>query len=185
MSKFISLVITTDGDIVFGNFRTHGGAAKAHGIAPGDYREADWIKDEVGERLTIRREPGEDPDHWLAMVRSLYPTWDDLFQSLDRGRTIRYDVPPDFVPTIEHYQLSRPKRRGNPIHIVGSLGTSYYIDMLGNLHNLRGPAMEYFGFRGWWFHGLRHRIGGPAIETPDGNDEWFEDGMVVLRGGQP
>ena len=47
----------------------------------------------------------------------------------------------------------------------------------GKFHRIGGPAIEYpDGHKEWFVDGERHRIDGPAIEYPDGHEEWFLDG---------
>ena len=62
--------------------------------------------------------------------------------------------------------------------IIEDDGTIHYY--LGDLHhNPDGPAV--IGFAGrhkeYWFKGLRHRIGRPAIEYLDGDYEYWQKGQ--------
>lgn len=65
-----------------------------------------------------------------------------------------------------------------------------WVNELGELHRLDGPAVECDdGDKEWWVAGMRHREDGPAIEWSDGVKEWWvagkrhrEDGPAVIFG---
>ena len=62
--------------------------------------------------------------------------------------------------------------------VIEDDGTIRYY--LGDLHhNPDGPAVVAFEGRQneYWFKGLRHRIGRPAIEYLDGDYEYWENGQ--------
>lgn len=44
-------------------------------------------------------------------------------------------------------------------------------------HRIGGPAIEFGDFRVWYRHGLLHREDGPAIIYPNGDREFWIDGM--------
>lgn len=49
-------------------------------------------------------------------------------------------------------------------------GTRRYYNMLGALHRVNGPAVEYADGSNYWLqHGNLHRIGGPAVTREDGS----------------
>jgi hypothetical protein len=49
----------------------------------------------------------------------------------------------------------------------------------GRLHRDDGPAVVWLNeeSRGWFRNGRLHRDDGPAIESPDGDDRWFKNGV--------
>lgn len=54
-----------------------------------------------------------------------------------------------------------------------------HIDRKGRIHRNAGPAIEYeSGKKGWYKHGKKHRIGGPAIENSEvSEEEWWVNGF--------
>jgi len=53
-----------------------------------------------------------------------------------------------------------------------------YLNDLGKLHRLDGPAIEYDdGTKHWYINGKLHREDGPAIEYPSGHKIWFLDNI--------
>ena len=68
------------------------------------------------------------------------------------------------------------------VRIEYSNGDKYYYhsDML---HREDGPAVELAtGEKEWWFHGRKHRIGGPAIENSSGK-YWYRNGLLDREDG--
>ena len=60
---------------------------------------------------------------------------------------------------------------------ISKHGIKIWKNSLGQLHRLDGPAIEYpCGENHWYINGKRHRINGPAIEYADGAKEWYVNG---------
>lgn len=52
----------------------------------------------------------------------------------------------------------------------------------GELHCSTGPAVVYFnGIRAWYQHGVLSRFDGPAVETNDGHDSFYIDGVEYTK----
>ena len=50
---------------------------------------------------------------------------------------------------------------------------------MGKLHRIDGPAVEYpNGDKFWCQNGKRHRIDGPAVEYSDGTKHWYQNGAL-------
>ena len=50
----------------------------------------------------------------------------------------------------------------------------------GELHCTDGPAVEWpDGTQEWWVNGQLHRVGGPAIVQANGTRAWFVDGKFI------
>ena len=65
---------------------------------------------------------------------------------------------------------------------VDRYGTRRYYNGAGQLHRLEGPAVIWpNGNCEWYQNGLRHRIDGPAIEWPDGSVEWWLNGKKYAK----
>jgi len=64
---------------------------------------------------------------------------------------------------------------------IDALGETieYYQDSYGLYHREDGPAAinHTTGFAGYWIHGKRHRLNGPAITHHDGTQAWYIYGM--------
>lgn len=49
----------------------------------------------------------------------------------------------------------------------------------GNLHRVKGPAVEYADGRNvWWHNGKMHRLDGPAVDYPN-EKTWYYNGEKV------
>lgn len=58
----------------------------------------------------------------------------------------------------------------------------FHYNYLRELDRRDGPAIEYVsGTRVWYQRGVRHRIGGAAVEHPDGRQEWFIYGRRYIK----
>jgi hypothetical protein len=58
-------------------------------------------------------------------------------------------------------------------------GRKYYFDGKGQLHREDGPAIiSPNGEKEWWLNGVRHREDGPAIEYANGDKEWWINGQL-------
>jgi len=59
----------------------------------------------------------------------------------------------------------------------------YYYNKEGELHNLNGPAVEYFdGYKAYYVNNKRHRLDGPAIIWPSGYKEyWVNDRKLTKK----
>ena len=63
-------------------------------------------------------------------------------------------------------------------------GTVLWYDADGQLHRDGGPAIEGpDGHQEWYQHGKPHRDGGPAIEGPGGSTFWYQHGQLHRDGG--
>lgn len=49
----------------------------------------------------------------------------------------------------------------------------------GQIHRDGGPAKKIKGILYWFQNGQLHREDGPAVEHPNGNTEWFLDGVRI------
>jgi hypothetical protein len=67
---------------------------------------------------------------------------------------------------------------------VDTYGTVHYYNALGQHHRVHGPAIEYpDGQREWYQNGLLHRLDGPAIEHPCGFRAWYQTGQLHRTDG--
>ena len=65
---------------------------------------------------------------------------------------------------------------------VDERGTRWYCNSAGQLHRIDGPAIEYpNGNKEWWQNGQRHRTDGPAIEWDSGDKAWFINGERLTK----
>ena len=65
---------------------------------------------------------------------------------------------------------------------VDTRGTRWYRNVMGQLHRIGGPAIEYTnGSKEWWQNGQRHRIDGPAIEWRNGVRFWYINGKRLTK----
>jgi hypothetical protein len=90
MCEYVSFLVAADGQCYVGTQRSHSGVAAAYNLQPGTYREAEWTSDRPSG-LVIRTEDGDDVGHWVALVRSLYPTRVALIAGLQEGRSQNAD----------------------------------------------------------------------------------------------
>ena len=61
---------------------------------------------------------------------------------------------------------------------VDEKGTKYWC-LNGLLHRIGGPAVEYpDGEKHWCLNGLLHREDGPAIEFAGGAKAWYLNGLI-------
>ena len=52
----------------------------------------------------------------------------------------------------------------------------------GQLHRIDGPAVESVdGDKEWWLNDQLHRIDGPAVESADGDKEWWLNGVKQVE----
>jgi hypothetical protein len=67
---------------------------------------------------------------------------------------------------------------------VDEYGYVRYLNALGELHRVHGPAVEYSdGRREWYQNGLRHRPDGPAVVCPSGYLAWWQNDLLHRLGG--
>jgi len=60
--------------------------------------------------------------------------------------------------------------------------TEWYFE--GLLHREGGPAIEFVsGSKHWYKNGELHREGGAAIEYPNGDKYWYKNGKLHREGG--
>ena len=90
MCEYVSFIVAEDGQCYVGTQHSHAGVAAAYQLQPGTYREAEWTSDRPSD-LVIRTEDGDDVGHWVALVRSLYPTRKALIAGLQEGRSQNAD----------------------------------------------------------------------------------------------
>lgn len=65
---------------------------------------------------------------------------------------------------------------------VDEYGTVRYLNGMGHRHRVHGPAVESpNGYRAWHQNGLLHRLDGPAIERPDGHRAWYINDWNLTR----
>jgi hypothetical protein len=85
--------------------------------------------------------------------------------------------------TLEWWTYDKRDRPNGEPAVISSLGTKeWWVD--GERHRDGGlPAVEkYDGTKEYYVHGKLHRDDGPAIERPDGKNEWYRDGQVWAEG---
>ena len=59
-------------------------------------------------------------------------------------------------------------------------GNKVWISSRGQFHRIGGPAIEYpDGYKAWLINGKRHRLNGPAIEHSDGSKTWCINGELL------
>jgi hypothetical protein len=54
---------------------------------------------------------------------------------------------------------------------------AWYVD--GLRHRVGGPAIDFDGFTAWYENGKAHRVDGPAKEFSDGSKQWWENGVRI------
>ena len=65
---------------------------------------------------------------------------------------------------------------------VDTHGTRRYRNVMGQLHRIGGPAVEFAnGHKEWWQYDQRHRIDGPAIEWSNGVRFWYINGKRLTK----
>ena len=65
---------------------------------------------------------------------------------------------------------------------VDTHGTRRYRNVMGQLHRIGGPAIEYTnGNKEWWQNGQRHRTDGPAVEWCNGVRFWYINGKRLTK----
>ncbi len=67
---------------------------------------------------------------------------------------------------------------------VSENGTKQYLNDKNEPHRLDGPAIEYpNGDKEWYQNGKLHRVDGPAIEYANGNKYWCQNGKYHREDG--
>jgi hypothetical protein len=57
---------------------------------------------------------------------------------------------------------------------VSVQGVRTWRNLIGKIHRIEGPAIEYNnGDTEWFLNGMRHRLDGPAIDYVNGFMEWY------------
>jgi hypothetical protein len=75
---------------------------------------------------------------------------------------------------MENYRL---KHNMDSYCLVGADGTKRYFNENNLYHREDGPAIEYpNGDKIWWNNGNLHRFDGPAVEFADDDNEWYING---------
>jgi hypothetical protein len=141
-------VVTEDGNCYVGTQHSHAGIAAAYNLQPGTYREAEWTSDRPSD-LVIRTEDGDDVGHWVALVRSLYPTRKALIAGLQEGRSQNADG------TQEWWRNGQLHNPDGPAIVRAD------------------------GYRAWWLNGQLHNPDGPAVVRADGRQEWWLNGQLL------
>lgn len=180
MCQFASFIVTVDGRVLAGDLMSHEGIAVGYGIAPGDYREAEWTRDDDGASLVIRLEPGEGRDEeieWRERVFRRYPTRKALLDGITEGR----------AAGAQYWLRAGNRHRIDGPAVMWADGSQEWW-LEGKRHRVDGPAVvrangtqEWWvdGTQVWYHHGKRHRTDGPAVEGADGTREWWLDGNYV------
>ena len=71
--------------IYVGDYQSHDGIERGHGLLPGSYREAEWTDDDPAN-LIVRVEGGEDEQVYRAAILAVYPTRTALFADNREGK---------------------------------------------------------------------------------------------------
>ncbi len=67
---------------------------------------------------------------------------------------------------------------------VSENGTKQYLNDKNEPHRLDGPAIEYpNGDKEWYQNGKLHREDGPAIEWANGDKAWYQNGKFHREDG--
>jgi hypothetical protein len=160
MCEFVSFIVTTDGRILAGSLSSHEGIAAGYGIAPGDYREAEWTRDDDGASLVIRLEPVEDREaeiEWREKVFRRFTTRKALLKGITEGRS---------GGTHYHLRDGKLHRVDGPAVECADGTRVWWLE--GKPHRIDGPAFEHAdGTREWWLEGKLHRVDGTAVEECD------------------
>lgn len=87
----------------------------------------------------------------------------------------REEKVPDKTPDVRlqsHGQVSRVEKTENNVRVCHT-----YMD--GLLHRVGGPAVETSdGLQEWYLNGIRHRDDGPAYISKTGVQKWFREGVL-------
>lgn len=79
------------------------------------------------------------------------------------------------------YKNGKLHREDGPAVTYAGIAEHYYID--DNLHREDGPAMTYDtpdgSHKEWWVNGKLHRDDGPAQILSNGQERWFDNGMMI------
>ena len=76
---------------------------------------------------------------------------------------------------------------GHKWRLTENLAITYHFMLRDGrgFHREDGPAVTWLMDGGWcyewWLHGKRHRLDGPAVESPDGSKSWWVNGERVSR----
>ena len=99
---------------------------------------------------------------------------ENLVKHIFRGMAPRVDAPnPAAVLIMPHFRILYNETIGQP------LWYDEWFDEDNARHREDGPAIiGEDGTEAWWFHGLLHRIGGPAI-TAGQYQAWWEYGVCL------
>ena len=71
--------------IYVGDYQSHDGIERGHGLLPGSYREAEWTTN-YAKSLVVRVEDGEDEQVYRAAILAVYPTRTALFADNREGK---------------------------------------------------------------------------------------------------
>ena len=91
MCELVSFFVTTDERILTtGNLHSHE-RVDIVGLAPGEYREAEWTKDDEGESLVVRTEPNDAHNEawYKSLVLARCKTRNDLVNFLTASKEFR------------------------------------------------------------------------------------------------
>jgi len=65
---------------------------------------------------------------------------------------------------------------------LNEYGTILYLNKNGELHNLKGLAVEYIdGSKEYWINGKLHRLDGPAIDYTDNYKDYWINGQRLTK----
>jgi hypothetical protein len=183
MCEFVSFIVCADGRLLTGNRMLHEGIARAYGLAPGTYREAEWTRDDDGASLVVCLGATEDQcieREWRQKVLRVYPTRKALRQGLRDGRSVNALDEHVWWRALADDAIGVPHRDDGPAVVYPGGVQAWYRN--GLRHRVGAPAVVYpGGVQAWYRNGLRHRVGGPAVERADGSREWWVHGTLIRR----
>ena len=152
--------------IFVGNFYSHSGIEEGWNLKAGEYREAEWTKNDSGESLVVRVENNEKESSYKAAILAEFPTREKLIQSIKIGKVNGYKC---------WYKRGVLHREDGPaIECIN--GTKEWCKE-GKLHREDGPAIECAnGDKECYKDGKLHRENGPAIEYVNGDKYLYKKG---------
>ena len=94
--------------------------------------------------------------------------------SFDRPERTEWRLPDNSVldgPAIVRHRIGVPA-------VITPFGYSAWYQN-GLRHRIGGPAIEYEAFQAWYESGLAHRVGGPAKVFSDWSVQYWENGVRI------
>lgn len=184
MCEFVSFIVCADGRLLTGNRMLHEGIARAYGLKPGTYREAEWTRDDDGASLVVCCGIGATEDQcieWRQKVLRVYPTRKALRHGLRDGRSVNSLDEHVWWRALADDAIGVPHRDDGPAVVSSDeCYKAWYRN--GLRHRVGAPAVVYpGGVQAWYRNGKLHRIGGPAVVCADGSAEWWVHGTLIRR----